>query len=84
MNNPAIRCSRRSASAPVWRFGRFAGGNADRKFIAAVGTMTVSLRQTKKFLASHKLLMTLRARDIFKISHAALLYSDWNTGIMEY
>src|SRR5213594_2254324 len=37
--------------------------------------MTVSLRQTKKFLTRHKLLMTLRARDIFKISHASLLLS---------
>src|SRR6266542_2949780 len=57
------------------RLGRFAGGNADRKFIAAVGAMTVSLRQTKKFLTGHKLVVALRARDIFKISHASLLLS---------
>ena len=37
--------------------------------------MTVSLRQTKKFLTGHKLVVALRARDIFKISHAALLLS---------
>jgi hypothetical protein len=43
--------------------------------------MTVGLRQTKKFLAGHKLLMTLRARDIFKISHSLFLY---RIGVMEY
>ncbi len=34
--------------------------------------MTVSLRQTKKFLTGHKLVVALRARDIFKISHNPL------------
>jgi hypothetical protein len=60
MNNPAIRFLRRSASAPVRRFGYLAGGDADRKFIAAVGTMTVSFWQTKKFLTRHKLVVALR------------------------
>jgi hypothetical protein len=34
------------------------------------------LRQTKKFLTGHKLVMTFRTRDIFKISHVSLQYSD--------
>jgi hypothetical protein len=50
----------------------FPGGHAHGKFMAAIGAVTVSLRQAKKFLTSHKLIMALRARDIFKISHASL------------
>src|SRR5262249_44557408 len=56
---------------------------ADRKFIAAVGTMTVGLRQTKKFLAGHKPLLTLRARDIFKISHSSSIQIGvWSGGVL--
>ncbi len=44
--------------------------------------MTVSLRQTKKFLTGHKLVVALRARDIFKISHGSLQYSDLECWIL--
>src|SRR5262249_25554466 len=50
--------------------------------------MTVGLRQTKKFLAGHKLLLTLRARDIFKISHSSSLQIgvlEWrSTGVLGF
>ena len=68
--------SRCPTGAFIRRLGRFAGGNADWKFIAAIRTMTVSLRQAKKFLSCHKLVVALRTRDIFKIRHASLQYSD--------
>src|SRR5262252_8827020 len=78
----------RSSGAFIGRFVGLSGGNADRKFIAAVGTMTVGLRQTKKFLAGHKLLLTLRARDIFKISHSSSLQIgvlEWrSTGVLGF
>src|SRR5215467_2148845 len=50
--------------------------------------MTVGLRQTKKFLAGHELLLTLRARDIFKISHSSSLQIgvlEWrSTGVLGF
>jgi hypothetical protein len=46
------------------------------------------LRQTKKFLAGHELLLTLRARDIFKISHSSSLQIgvlEWrSTGVLGF